>query len=57
VIGDTGGDVQAALSARADAVLVPTDRTLAHEITDARRRARVAPTFVDAVDLVLRDSR
>ncbi|TFV58625.1 HAD-IIIA family hydrolase [Mycobacterium sp. PS03-16] len=57
MIGDTGGDVNAALSARADAVLVPTDRTLPHEVTDARSRARVAATLVDAVELVLRDCR
>ncbi|MGE2713364.1 HAD-IIIA family hydrolase [Mycolicibacterium litorale] len=57
MIGDTGGDVNAALSANADAVLVPTDRTLPQEITEARRRARVAATLVDAVDLILRDAR
>jgi histidinol-phosphate phosphatase family protein len=55
MIGDTGGDVDAALSARADAVLVPTDRTLANEISDARVRARVAPTLDHAVSMVLRD--
>lgn len=57
LIGDTGGDVQAALSAGADAVLVPTPRTLPHEISDARMRARVAATFDDAVALVLKDCR
>jgi histidinol-phosphate phosphatase family protein len=57
MIGDTGGDVDAALSARAAAVLVPTDKTLAHEIDDARSRARVAATLEDAVSLVLRDCR
>ncbi|ORX11921.1 MULTISPECIES: HAD-IIIA family hydrolase [Mycolicibacterium] len=57
LIGDTGGDVQAALSAAADAVLVPTDRTLPQEISDARARARVASTLEDAVSLVLRDAR
>ncbi|MCW2685602.1 MAG: transferase, partial [Mycobacterium sp.] len=55
LIGDTGGDVDAALAARAGAVLVPTDRTLRHEIDDARARARVADTLEDAVSLVLRD--
>lgn len=57
LIGDTGGDVQAALSAAADAVLVPTERTLPQEISDARARARVAETLEDAVSLVLRDAR
>lgn len=57
LIGDTGGDVNAALNARADAVLVPTDRTLPHEVTEARERARVAATLQDAVELVLRDCR
>jgi histidinol-phosphate phosphatase family protein len=55
LIGDTGGDVDAALSARADAVLVPTDRTRSHEVSDARVRARVAATLEDAVSLVLKD--
>jgi histidinol-phosphate phosphatase family protein len=57
MIGDTGGDVDAALAANADAVLVPTERTLAHEISAARSRARVAPTLRAAVDMVLRDCR
>lgn len=57
MIGDTGGDVAAALNADADAVLVPTQRTLPHEVDEARARARVAPSLVDAVDLVLRDCR
>jgi histidinol-phosphate phosphatase family protein len=57
MIGDTGGDVNAALSARADAVLVPTERTLPHEISEARDRARVAATLVDAVEMILRDTR
>ncbi|BCI52066.1 haloacid dehalogenase [Mycolicibacterium litorale] len=57
MIGDTGGDVNAALSARADAVLVPTERTLPEEVSEARRRARVAATIEDAVELILRDAR
>jgi histidinol-phosphate phosphatase family protein len=57
VIGDTGGDIDAALSARANAVLVPTHRTLRHEISAARARARVAPTLDDAVSLILKDRR
>ena len=57
MIGDTGGDVNAALSARADAVLVPTKRTLPQEVSEARERARVAQTLSDAVEMVLRDAR
>jgi histidinol-phosphate phosphatase family protein len=57
MIGDTGGDVEAALSANADVVLVPTGRTRRAEITDARNRARVAATLEDAVSLVLKDCR
>ncbi|MGV7434416.1 HAD hydrolase-like protein, partial [Mycobacterium kansasii] len=57
LIGDTGGDVAAALAATADAVLVPTERTLPHEISHARGYARVAPTLQAAVALVLRDAR
>ncbi len=57
LIGDTGGDVSAALAARARAVLVPTDRTLGHEIADARLRAAVAPSLPHAVSMVLREWR
>lgn len=57
LIGDTGGDVQAALSAGADAVLVPTARTRHQEIGDARVHARVAGSLVEAVSLVLEDCR
>jgi histidinol-phosphate phosphatase family protein len=57
MIGDTGGDVEAALAARAKAVLVPTDRTLCHEISHAREKAYVASTLNDAVSLVLRQCR
>lgn len=57
LIGDTGGDVEAALSAGASAVLVPTERTLTREISDARTRARVAATIDAAVSLVLKDCR
>jgi histidinol-phosphate phosphatase family protein len=57
MIGDTGGDVEAALSAHADVVLVPTGRTRRNEISDARVRARVAATLKDAVSLVLKDCR
>jgi histidinol-phosphate phosphatase family protein len=57
VIGDTGADVDAALTAGADAVLVPTERTLRHEISNASARARVAATLTEAVSLVLKDCR
>ena len=57
LIGDTGADVAAALSARARAVLVPTVRTLRHEVADARRRASVAVNLDHAVSLVLRECR
>jgi histidinol-phosphate phosphatase family protein len=57
LIGDTGGDVNAALSADADAVLVPTKRTLPQEISEAKQKARVAPSLVEAIDLVLKECR
>ena len=40
VVGDIGGDVEAARAAGADAVLVPTARTRTEEIAAAPRRAR-----------------
>ena len=57
MIGDTGGDVNAALAANARAVLVPTPRTRGVEIANARVRARVATSLSDAVAMVLRESR
>jgi histidinol-phosphate phosphatase family protein len=57
MIGDTGGDVNAALAANARAVLVPTPRTLGIEIANARARAKVAASLTDAVAMVLRESR
>jgi histidinol-phosphate phosphatase family protein len=57
LIGDTGGDVGAALSAGAQAVLVPTGRTLHREISEARARARVAANIDEAVSLILEDCR
>ncbi|VBA59715.1 D-glycero-beta-D-manno-heptose-1,7-bisphosphate 7-phosphatase [Mycobacterium attenuatum] len=57
MIGDTGGDVEAALAAGAEAVLVPTARTLPGEITRAQARARVAATLDEAASLVLRECR
>lgn len=57
LIGDTGGDVDAALAGAADAVLVPTEQTLPHEISHAREVARVSPSLAAAVGLVLKDAR
>ncbi len=57
MIGDTGGDVDAALAAGADAILVPTGRTLSREVSEARVKARVAASLEDAVSMVLRDCR
>lgn len=57
LIGDTGGDVRAALAAGAAAILVPTERTLPDEVTEARAVARVAATLQDAVELVLQGAR
>jgi HAD superfamily hydrolase (TIGR01662 family) len=54
VIGDTGGDVAAALAAQAKAVLVPTAKTRCAEVSDARVNARVAGSLDEAVTLVLR---
>jgi len=54
VIGDTGGDVEAARAARANAILVPTDRTRREEIADAHVKARVAASLDEAVSLVLK---
>ncbi|TYK53189.1 HAD-IIIA family hydrolase [Actinomadura decatromicini] len=50
VIGDVGGDVEAAAAAGARAILVPTGRTLEAEIAKA---PEIAPTLVAAVELVL----
>ncbi|WP_284454660.1 HAD-IIIA family hydrolase [Actinomadura madurae] len=50
VIGDIGGDVEAAAAAGARGILVPTGRTRAAEIALA---AETAPTLDAAVDLVL----
>lgn len=57
MIGDTGGDVEAALAAEAKAVLVPTARTLPHEVDQARTRAKVAPDLETAIAMVLRECR
>ena len=50
VVGDIGGDVEAARAAGADAVLVPTARTRAEEIEAAPRRAR---DLTEAIDLLV----
>jgi histidinol-phosphate phosphatase family protein len=57
MIGDTGGDVAAAQAAEAAAILVPTGRTLAGEISAAHADAQVAGSLDDAVSLVLKASR
>ncbi|MDD7813384.1 HAD-IIIA family hydrolase [Mycobacterium sp. CSUR Q5927] len=57
MIGDTGGDVAAALAAQADAILVPTGRTRTAEIADARATAAVARSLNAAVSLVLKGIR
>lgn len=55
LIGDTGGDVTAALAAGARAILVPTERTRAEEIAMARShpRVEVAGSLPAAVAMVL----
>lgn len=57
LIGDTGGDVRAALAAEARAVLVPTEKTLPQEVSHARARACVASTLTEAVSMVLEEAR
>jgi histidinol-phosphate phosphatase family protein len=57
MIGDTGADVRAALSAGARAILVPTARTLPDEIAMARRCAAVASDLPEAVRLAMAGSR
>jgi histidinol-phosphate phosphatase family protein len=51
VVGDIGGDMQAARAAGARAVLVPTPETLGDEVAAA---PCVAPDLATAVDLILR---
>jgi histidinol-phosphate phosphatase family protein len=59
MVGDTGGDVTAAVTAGARAVLVPTRRTRSSEIVAAQHdpRVRVAPTLRAALRDVLRECR
>ncbi|QXJ19494.1 HAD-IIIA family hydrolase [Actinomadura graeca] len=54
VIGDIGGDVEAAAAAGARGILVPTGRTLPVEIA---RAPETAPTLEAAVDLLLGGGR
>jgi D-glycero-D-manno-heptose 1,7-bisphosphate phosphatase len=49
LVGDIGSDVEAALSAGARAVLVPTEATRPEEIARARCAAHVADTLAGAV--------
>jgi beta-phosphoglucomutase-like phosphatase (HAD superfamily) len=49
LIGDTGADVDAALTAGARAVLVPTPETLLCEVDRAAMVASVAPNLTAAV--------
>jgi histidinol phosphatase-like enzyme len=55
VIGDIGNDVRAAEAAGARAVLVPTPQTGPEDIAYAEQHARVAPTLLAAVRLLLTD--
>ncbi|MGY2115431.1 HAD-IIIA family hydrolase [Nocardia gipuzkoensis] len=53
LIGDTGADVSAALSAGARAILVPTARTRPEEVHRAHREATVARDLTEAVRLAM----
>ncbi|EHR60232.1 HAD-IIIA family hydrolase [Saccharomonospora cyanea] len=53
VVGDIGSDVEAALTAGAQAILVPTARTLPDEVELARRHAVVAPDLPTAARIAL----
>lgn len=53
LIGDTGADVAAALSAGARAILVPTARTRPEEVRRARAQAQVAGDLTEAVRMAL----
>jgi histidinol-phosphate phosphatase family protein len=54
LIGDTGGDLGAALAAGAAGIMVPTARTRSAEIAEARATAAVAASLDEAVSIVLR---
>ncbi|EHR49812.1 haloacid dehalogenase superfamily protein, subfamily IA, variant 3 with third motif having DD or ED [Saccharomonospora marina XMU15] len=53
VIGDIGADVAAAAAAGAQAVLVPTARTMPGEIAECRRHAHVAADLPSAARLAM----
>ncbi|MGK8503946.1 HAD-IIIA family hydrolase [Nocardia asiatica] len=53
LIGDTGADVSAAMSAGARAILVPTARTRPEEVRRAHREAIVARDLTEAVRLAM----
>ncbi|MFI6043852.1 HAD-IIIA family hydrolase [Nocardia sp. NPDC051321] len=53
LIGDTGADVAAAISAGARAILVPTARTLPEEVRRAQHEAAVAQDLTEAVRLAM----
>lgn len=57
VIGDIGADVAAAEAAGASAVLVPTPRTRAVEVTDARNRSAVRANLIEAIETICGDCR
>ncbi|MFC4372958.1 HAD-IIIA family hydrolase [Nocardia halotolerans] len=57
LIGDTGADVDAATTAGARAILVPTARTLPEEVHRARREAIVARDISEAVRLAMAGAR
>ncbi|WP_158895391.1 HAD-IIIA family hydrolase [Amycolatopsis anabasis] len=54
LIGDIGSDVEAARNAGAEAILVPTARTLPEEVAEARRHATVAADLSEAAEFALR---
>ncbi len=56
LIGDIGADVEAALTAGARAILVPTARTLPEEVERARAHARLAPDLPTAARWALERS-
>ncbi|MEU4341877.1 HAD-IIIA family hydrolase [Nocardia sp. NPDC023852] len=53
LIGDTGADVAAAMSAGARGILVPTARTRPEEVHRARHEAAVAQDLAEAVQLAM----
>ncbi len=57
LVGDIGSDVEAAESAGARAVLVPTPATRAEEVDRARRAGTLAASLPAAVDVILAGQR